>query len=71
MATIAAVLTLIPGIDEELAAICALHELVELSLNELVSVHFVDLALAHAHGTLPSETTRHSIERPFSDIFLD
>lgn len=71
MATVAAVFALITRVDKEFAAVRALHELVELSLDKLMPVHFVDFALAHAHGTLTPETSGHSVERPLADIFLD
>jgi hypothetical protein len=71
VATVAAILTLVPRIDKKFAAICALHELVELPLDELMSVHLVNFALAHTNGTLASKASRNTVERSLADVLLD
>lgn len=58
------------GVEQELVAEGAKDDLVELPLDELVSVHLVHLVLALADCTLTSEPTR-SIERPLADVLLN
>lgn len=56
--TVSTVLALISkSIEEEIIAKSAKHELIELPLNEFVTVHFVNLALAFPDSTLTPETT--------------
>lgn len=70
MAGIPAIFALVPeGVEEEFVAESAQDELVELFLNELVSVHLVDLFLALSHGTLAAETP-DSFCRSFPKVFL-
>ena len=70
MAGIPTIFALVPeGVEQEFAAESAQDELVELFLNELVSVHFVDFFLALSHGTLAAKTP-DSFYRPFSKVFL-
>lgn len=65
---VSAVLALITeGIEQELAAEGAENELVELLLNEFMSVHLVHLVLAFSNGTL----TAKRFHRAFADILLD
>ena len=72
MARVATIFALISGsIEQKVVAECAQHELVELPLDELVTVHLVHLALALAHGALTTETTERSVQRPLANIFLD
>ena len=72
MARITTIFTLISGsIEQEVVAERAQHELVEFSLDKLVAVHLVHLALALAHGALTTETTERSVQRPLANIFLD
>lgn len=54
---------------EELVAQGTEDDLEELLLNELVTVHLVDLALALLDGALTTETS--GLERPTSNILLD
>ena len=59
VACVSTVLALVSGrIEQELVAEGAQDDLIELPLDELVSVHFVDLVLALANSTLTSETAR-------------
>ena len=69
MARVATIFALISGsIEQKVVAECAQHELVELPLDELVTVHLVHLALALAHGALTAKT---SIDRPLAHVLLD
>ena len=71
MAGVPTVFALIAGrIEQELVAERAQDDLVELALDELVSVHFVDLIFALTNGTLTTETSR-GIEGPLADVLLD
>ncbi len=71
MTGVPAILALIPdGVEQELVAESAEDNLVELQLDELVSVHLVHLVLALADCSLTSDTAR-SIERPLADVLLD
>ena len=71
MASIPTILALIAHrVEKELVAERAQDDLVELSLDELVSVHFVDLIFALTNGTLTTETSR-GIEGPLADVLLD
>lgn len=55
-------------IEEKFVAERAKDDLVELFLDELVTVHLMHLALAFANSALTAQTT--SIKRPFPDIFF-
>ena len=71
MAGVPTVFALIAGrIEQELVAERAEDDLVELPLDELVTVHLVDLILALADGALTAETAR-SVEWPLADVLLD
>ena len=70
MTGIPTILALIPkSVEQEFVAESAQDELVELFLNELVTVHFVDLFLALAHSTLTTKTA-YGFHRSFSYVFL-
>ena len=69
MASVSTVFALIAdAIEEEFATEGTHDDLIELSSNELVSVHFVDFVLAFADGALTSKT---SIQRTFAQVLLD
>ena len=71
MASVSTVFALITDpIEEEFATEGTHDDLIELSSNELVSVHFVDLIFALTNGTLTTETSR-GIEGPLADVLLD
>ena len=71
MTRVATVLTLISdSVQEEIAAEGTQHELVELPLDELVAVHFVDIAFAFPDRSLTPEASKASIQRAFSNILL-
>lgn len=70
MAGIPTVLALVPeSVEQEFVAESAQDELVELFLNEFVTVHFVDFFLTLSDSTLATETA-DSFHRAFSDVFL-
>lgn len=70
MASVSTILALIPDrIEQKLRTERTEHDLVELPLDELVPVHFVDLVLALANGALASETT--GVQGTFANILLD
>jgi predicted DNA-binding protein (UPF0251 family) len=72
MAGIPAVFTLIPeSIEEEIVAESAEHELVELTLHELVAIHLVNFTLALTNSALSTQTSQRTIQRPLADVFLD
>ena len=70
MAGVAAVVALIArSLHQELAAIGAFHDLVELTPNKLVTIHLVDLAeLLLLDGTL---TAKASVNGTLPDVLLD
>ena len=71
VASVTTILTLITNsVKQEIVAECTKHELVELLLNKLVSIHFVNLAFSLPDGTLPSKATQTAIQRAFSNIFF-
>ena len=71
MASVSTVFALIADpIEEEFATEGTHDDLIELSSNELVSVHFVDLIFALTNSTLTTETSR-GIEGPLADVLLD
>jgi hypothetical protein len=57
------------SVEQEFVAESTQYELVELLLNEFVSVHFVDFFLALSHSTLTTKTA-DSFHRSFSYVFL-
>lgn len=59
------------GVEQEVTAESAQHDLVELLLNEFVAVHLVHFSLALSDSSLSSEAAEWCIERAFSDILLD
>ena len=65
--TILALIT--DGIEQELVAKGAKNDLVKLSLDKFVSVHFVHLVLSLANSALT--TKPGGIQRAFSDILFD
>lgn len=70
MTSIATVFALIPAcLKQEITAVRAHHDLVELSLNELVPVHLMDFASAHADSALSAEFS--GIDRTTADVLLD
>ena len=69
MACVLAVFTLHASrVFEEIPAEGAAHDVVELALDKLVAVHFVDLLLPLAHGALAVEASIHHAGGP---VFLD
>ena len=69
MACIPAVLALIASsIEKKLAAEGTQNDLIELLLNELVTVHFVDFSLSLPNGTLTAETA--CVKGPLADILF-
>lgn len=72
MARIPTVLALVSrSVEEEIATEGTLHELVELLLDELVSIHFVDVSFSHAKGTLTAETSERCVEGTLPHVLLD
>jgi hypothetical protein len=72
VAHVPAVLALVAvGGDEELVAEGAEDDLEELSLDELVAVHLVDLALALLDGALTTEPSGDAIDGTTTDVLLD
>ena len=70
MTCISTVFALVSGcVEEELVAECAEDDLVELLLNEFVTVHLVDLLFALTKSALAAKTT--SIHWALPDILLD
>lgn len=49
------------SVQQEVAAEGAQHELVELFLHKLVSVHLVNFTLALSHGSLTTQATKWCI----------
>lgn len=69
MASVSTIFALVAHTVEEEFATEGTHDnLIELSSNELVSVHFMDFVLAFANGALTAKT---SIQRTFAQILLD
>lgn len=70
MAGVSAVFALISGsLQQEIAAVRAHHDLVELARDKLVPIHLVYFTRTHAHGALTAQLP--SIQRTSADIFLD
>lgn len=70
MTGVPAVLTLVPkSVEQEFVAESAQDELVELLLNEFVSIHFVNFFLALSDSALTTETA-DGFQRPLSDVLL-
>jgi hypothetical protein len=62
---------LIPkGVEQEVVAESAQHELIKLPLDEFVTVHLMHLILAFTDGSLPAQTLR-TVQRPFAYILFD
>jgi hypothetical protein len=58
------------GVEKKFVAEGAENDLVELALDEFMSIHLVHLILAGTHGTLPAQTTR-AIDSALPNIFFD
>jgi hypothetical protein len=57
-------------VEEKLAAKCTKYDLIELSLDKLVSIHLVDLVLAGTNGSLTTETSR-AVQSTLANVLLD
>lgn len=72
MASVPTVFALVASsVEEEITAERAFHELVELLLNKLVSIHLVDIPFTHTKSTLTTKTSERCVERTFPHILLD
>ena len=71
VAGISTIFTLISQcIEKEVVAERAQHQLIELLLDELVSIHFVNFAFPFSDRTLTTETAR-GIQRTLAHVLLD
>jgi hypothetical protein len=69
--SISTIFALIPkGIKQEVVAEGAQHELIELPLDEFVSIHLMHLILAFSNGSLAPKALR-AIQRPLAHILFD
>jgi hypothetical protein len=60
------------SVQQEIVTKCTKHELIELLLDEFVSIHDMNFAFAFANGALATQTTWTTlIEHAFFNIFLD
>jgi hypothetical protein len=71
MASVFAVFALVTHcIEQKFVAKSAEYDLVELALNELVAVHFVDLLLASTNSALTAKSSR-AVDGALANILLD